>query len=114
MITFVLSFFSTFSSAAEKNSALSPSLIRPSTQRIVKFSVCFFSTIKTGSPYPAREKQIGGHEPSRPLRWQKQLDAVDHVAERFHGAGAVVRNRDVKLLLDREEDGERVERVDAG
>ena len=49
MITFVLSFFSTFSSAEEKNSALSPSLMSPSTYRIVKLSRCFFSTITNSS-----------------------------------------------------------------
>src|SRR3982074_500262 len=50
MMTLVLSFFSTISSAAEKNSALSPSLISPSTYRMVKFSVCFFSTINRALP----------------------------------------------------------------
>src|SRR5436853_7347927 len=50
MMTLVLSFLRTFSSAAEKNSALSPSLIRPSTYRTVKLSVCFFSTIKANPP----------------------------------------------------------------
>jgi len=49
MMTFVLSFLSTFSRAAEKNSALSPSLMSPSTYRMVKFSECFFSTINRAS-----------------------------------------------------------------
>src|SRR5450759_2991389 len=58
MITFVLSFLSTFSSAEEKNSALSPSLMSPSTYRIVKLSRCFFSTIKgaSGRMIPTRER----------------------------------------------------------
>lgn len=42
------------------------------------------------------------------------LDGVDHVAERADGPRTIVRDRDPELLFDPEEDGERIERVDAG
>src|SRR5262249_55581719 len=110
MITFVLSFLSTFSSAAEKNSALSPSLIRPSTYRIVKLSVCFFSTIKACPPrFPGWSVANQG-----PSTGRKQfLHDIHHVPERLDGARLVIGNGDVELLLDGEQDGQRVERVDA-
>src|SRR6185369_1955499 len=69
MMTFVLSFFSTFSSAEEKNSALSPSLMRPSTYRTVKLSVCFFSTITPSLPkrrnHSSASKTIATRGPQR-------------------------------------------------
>src|ERR1051325_9914480 len=44
----------------------------------------------------------------------KFIDDVNHIAECFHSARFVVRNRNVKLLLDGKENRERVERVDTG
>src|SRR3954452_19222034 len=114
MMTFVLSFFSTFSSAAEKNSALSPSLISPSTYRIVKLSVCFFSTIKPSLPergnhrsaskliamsgshrhhrvHPAEAERVGEKHPHRGL--PRLVWDVIEVARRI-GRHEVDRRRD--------------------
>src|SRR5438876_10338739 len=54
------------------------------------------------------------HLTFRSLLWQQLLHHIDHVPNRLDRPRLVIRNRDMKVLFDGEEDGERVERVDAG
>src|SRR5690349_16963241 len=101
MMTFVLSFLRTFSSAAEKNSALSPSLISPSIYRIVKLSVCFFSTINPGLRFETVQA-----ESSKSVAWPQGQHAVhppeaERIREEEAGMGLAGGVRDVVEIARR-------------
>src|ERR1043165_6770991 len=56
----------------------------------------------------------GAQRESRiPESLREPLHNVDHVPKRLHGPRPIVRNRDVELLFDGEQDRQRVQRVDA-